>query len=507
MPDPTGGLLLGGAALWLISQLKGGSSVPSGNAPPGGGAPGATGGATPNAQPSGISADAKWGIGAAISLLPTVVAAGGAIAKGAAGGAAAVTAGTSSGTGTGAAGGTGAGSGAGSTAGSVTGAVASSLVAADFVVTAAWLAALVIYIVGDAISGAINTYNAALQRVFQEMSWNFGFANTNRFFIGFVKAVGATGDQNRLWKVDVSKLPPQLVRDAVATAIYLRYRQGKARNDALLNFYRTLGWNQAQMDHAPIGGEGVVEDYDAYFSSVDLTQLARDTVGYQAEGTVRSGSTPLTFGELEGDARELLGDKFDLMVANADFAGKALALAAAASQSGSTFWPGDENFSTQMRDTVVPGWNVVSATYWTAGKSPLNAWWLVDPVTGNRVAPAEMLRNWALVISVKGMAVSPGVFAGFAGRRVVGRGFGRRFGIVGSSSSQCVQNGEFVPCPTVDGKFVDVARTDIEQMKMTRAPNNPTMPGATLIGGGGSMALPLVAAGAAALYFLTRRRG
>jgi len=51
-------------------------------------------------------------------------------------------------------------------------------------------------------------------------------------------------------------------------------------------------------------------------------------------------------------------------------------------------------------------------TYWmtnTSPPQPLTTWWLVDPVTGSRIAPLETHSDNILRVSVKGTPIMPGV--------------------------------------------------------------------------------------------------
>lgn len=208
---------------------------------------------------------------------------------------------------------------------------------------------------------------------------------------------------------------------------YLGIQQVQARNEAQHRFFTFLGDNNAQQRST---GEAF-DDFDGDFVQKLLagSPELRMTPGYFTQQRIANmpqsvlsvDGKPLSMGQLQAVAQQMLGANFAPVVVRMRAIGYAEAITLA-SISGFTFgWPGDEYFVRTIGQNTVPTWSVVQAYYTstsgqrvTGADGSSMAWWLVDPNTGIRVAPIASRDATAFVISVP---EATGATNGFAGRR------------------------------------------------------------------------------------------
>lgn len=237
-------------------------------------------------------------------------------------------------------------------------------------------------------------------------------------------------------------LPSDVIRRAALTALYLEYVGYKSHYDGLAGFWsRSTGYVPEQGAPVPIGGS--VMPGEPWSVIVPPPVYTTEQIKFVLNGPgafqcapdanppcdYNSIVAPAGFDEAQSAAFTLLGDKRAVALAYQEFAGKALAIAFATTQLFKEFMPSPYDFCVAVRDTVVPGWSVQEATYWTTSKQPLTAYWLIDPGTGNRIAPAKIRETMSMVVSIKGMEVSQGVFAGVSRFGRFAAGGMRRFAL------------------------------------------------------------------------------
>jgi hypothetical protein len=379
------------------------------------------------------------------------------------------------------------------------------------------LAAIIAVIVATQIFNSVQIFQNAL----------FNFFNTDTtvrartWFKWFVGAALTAGKPPSLGYVPAFgpyrlALPSDVIRKAVLTSLYLDYLGQQATYTALEGFWsRSTGQVPGAGTPVPIGGS--VQSGQPWSVVRQPTGFTTEHIKYVLGGpgsfqcvsdanppcNYASIVAPASFSEAYSAALSLLGDKWQAATSLQEFNGKLQAIAFASGQLFKEFMPSPYDFVTAVRDTVVPGWQVQEATYWTTAKQPLTAYWLVDPATGNRVAPAKIRETMTMVVSMKGMEVSPGTFAGgrFAGRRFArfgdtttpGECCGDKAGnIVACSDSRAAV---IVACPTIESQAaLDRQRTALKVARHGYTPES--MPS---VGGGGVGGLLPWAAGAFAL--------
>lgn len=443
MPIGGAGIAAGIGALWLFLKGRGGGAPPQ--CPTGWVFDTTTGKCTPVGSglpnTSGVDNTAR-DVKIAAAIAPQVASVAGglvqALATGASGGGGTAAATTSGG---------GATVVAGSTALVTTGAGWGG---------AALVGAILVAIIATIVGQQVQMFQAALMSFFNTPTT----VPARTWFTWFVGAALTAGKPPSLGYVPAYgpytlKLPSDVIRKAVLTALYLNYAGLQSTYDALAGFWsRSTGQVPQPGTPVPIGGSMspgqpwyvisqpsgfTTEQIKKVLAGPGLFQCAPDA-GCDYNAIV----APASFGEAQSAALSLLGDYWQPSINLQEFNGKLQAIAFATTQLFKEFMPSPFDFVTAVRDTCVPGWSIQEATYWSTAKQPVTAFWLVDPVTGNRVAPAEIRRTMTMVVSMKGMEVSRGVFAGrFAGRRFAGFGDG----------SECVdpRTGELVACGTRAG--------------------------------------------------------
>lgn len=365
---------------------------------------------------------------------------------------------------------------------------------------------------------AVDAY-ASFQSAVQNFLMNTPRVDARSFFESFMKkyTVAASASSTRV------NLPPATIRQVVLTGMYLEYLSGKARNDALLNFYTWAGWDAARMSQVclPSGGycTRVVPDY---WAANWAAQVARSPVApnfnpqYMASralwtstlssvtGGLQPGqpgfievTAPTSLGEMQSAAATILGDQFGAAIAGVEFIGKLSALCWASVQGYGTFYPGDQSFTETLANVMV-GWPVSYATKTTAGNKAVTAFWATDPRTGNSFDIAGV-RAWQLNVA----APQPQAALHGFGRAGFARFGGRRFGRFGDSS-QCIgPDGSFVLCPPDQGPP--------QQLFAPRGANSNVVSASTLqrmqeaAQPRGGLSLPMVAVGAGALFLWLRR--
>lgn len=349
-------------------------------------------------------------------------------------------------------------SGGGGTAATVTGTSAALVTTGAGWGGAALVAAILVAIIATIVGQQVQMFQAALMSFFLTPTT----VPARTWFSWFVGAALTAGKPPSLGYVPAFgpyqlKLPSDVIRKAVLTALYLDYVGQQATYTALEGFWsRSTGQVPQPGTPVPIGGSmfagqpWAVVSQPSEFTTTQIKDVLRGPGTFQCAPDANppcnyAGITaPASFGEAQSSALSLLGDYWQPSINLQEFNGKLRAIAFATTQLYKEFMPSPFDFVTAVRDTVVPGWSIQEATYWSTAKQPVTAYWLVDPATGNRVAPAEIRRTMTMVVSMKGMEVSRGVFAGrFAGRRFAGFGDG----------SECVdpRTGELVACGTRAG--------------------------------------------------------
>lgn len=310
------------------------------------------------------------------------------------------------------------------------------------------LAVIVAVIVATQIVNSVQIFQNSLLNFFREQTT----VAARQWFKWFVGAALTAGKPPSLGYVPAYgpyklNLPSDVIRKAVLTALYLDYVGQQATYTALEGFWsRSTGQVPQPGMPVPIGGS--VQSGQPWsgppgemFTTAHIKNVLGGPGIFQCAPDANPSCNyaaivaPASFGEAYSAALSLLGEHWQASTALQEFNGKLRAIAFATTQLFKEHMPSPYDFVTAVRDTVVPGWEVREAAFWTSKKEMLHAYWLVDPVTGNRVAPDAIRSRMAMVVSMKGMAVSPGVFAGAP------RGFaGRRFARFGDAAGGVAQN-------------------------------------------------------------------
>lgn len=535
-----GGILVGGAALlWYLSQQQKG------------GAP--SGGATPGVEPAqpGVGGGGNLTVNQGVGLVATGISA----AAGVIG--ALKTAGIIGGAGTGvtAAGGGGgaggaAGGGAAATAGTIgTGAGIAALPTLGFFAII-WAAIIGAYI-GIAISMQVMNRHWAEQNSTLPGPKDLA----RKLFDAFVGEAVRRDPQGRN---PTLMLKPGEIRTIVLTCIWAAAQMWQARNNVLVNYYNLIGrTNPADMASAPFARATPGLNFEqALAGQPDLIAAVLSSwPPYQFSFPVDNSpqgranwlgmTAPFSAGDLNTAAIDSLGDTYSVNLAQLRFGGAVTGILLptlegyGGVQMNWNNWPGDQRFTETIAGLA--GWTAVRGAFWvtnTAAPFPLDTWWMVDPATGNRVAPIEAHNDNQLRVSLKGVQMSPGVlsgFGGFAGRRVVGRG-ARRLGRFGDATPTALTlrspntryqlpmstpsaggggaldydtvptTGGECALPDASGMISLVSCQDPRVARLVAA--NRERKGLAPQGAGSSSLLPLaLGAGALALYFMVKKRG
>ncbi len=268
----------------------------------------------------------------------------------------------------------------------------------------------------------------------------------------------------------VINLSPEQLRQVGLACLYIATWVPAAKNAALVRYYRFMGWSDAQMASTPVMQTVPAGDAwpQANFFSVGAAtgrvnlpapgQLWSSGHGYLPSNALAVILGPLqtlfaavrppnisgnpvwdavtksfTVDEMRTAATQVFGADLSRLEAAMKFMGASKAVFLAAIEGYGATGGSWQTFVETLGQIF--NWAPVRAAYYvtnTAQPYPLDTWWLVDGVTGNRFAPLETHSDNILRLSIKGAPILPGVpsspLAGF------GDGEGIRYNADGTTS-------------------------------------------------------------------------
>lgn len=509
------GLALGAGALWLLSQMRGGASAPTGVDPNAGGV--APGTVPQNSTSKDVQIGSQYvslGIGAAGTVV-SILKGAGVIGGGAA------TGGTAA-----AGGGSAAGGGAASPVVQTGAAISAGFFSAGPIyIAAAIIIAVAATMIATGISANITNKHYWEQTILMENTNPVLFATKlfQQLTAKMTKWLLPNGQPLPAgWSTangyQTIELSPEQLRQVGLACLYIATWIPQAKNDGLVRYYSFMGWTPQQMANTPVmqtvaaGNAWPGRNFFAELPTNALSSILAplQTMFAAARPPNISGNpvwnavtAPFTQAELKNAAVQVFGVDLPKIEDSMKFAGTLKAVYLAAIEGYGATGGSWQTFVETIGQFM--GWTPAKAVYFvTNAPQPygLDTWWLIDPATGNRMAILETHSDNVLRLSIKGAPIMPGVpNSPLAGVRVVGRRFAR----FGNSSSQCVNDkGEFVSgtCPpvAVASPFVAIPMTASAAAAAERAR------AASVSARSGSMVLPVAALGAAALYFLLKKR-